>query len=100
MSATTVGHDDFALERVPQRARYHWFSVAVQRFGQLSSLASFLLGATLGFGMDFWDAVLAITLGAVILEVVTIFTGIAGQREGWVCCRAGPGRSSSASPSR
>jgi hypothetical protein len=75
MSAASVGHDDFALERVPQGARYHWFSVAVQRCGQLSSLASFLLGATLGFGMDFWDAVLAITLGAVILEVVTIFTG-------------------------
>ena len=80
--ATAVGHDDYALERVPTSARFHWFSVATQRFGQLSSLASFLLGATLGFGMDFWNAVLAITLGSVILEIVTIFTGIAGQREG------------------
>lgn len=80
--ATAVGHDDFALERVPASARFHWFSVATQRFGQLSSLASFLLGATLGFGMDFWSAVLAITLGSAILEIVTIFTGIAGQREG------------------
>ncbi|MBB6406860.1 cytosine permease [Arthrobacter sp. AZCC_0090] len=80
--ATAVGHDDYALERVPASARFHWFSVATQRFGQLSSLASFLLGATLGFGMDFWSAVLAITLGSVILEIVTIFTGIAGQREG------------------
>ena len=80
--ATAVGHDDYALERVPTSARFHWFSVATQRFGQLSSLASFLLGATLGFGMDFWSAVLAITLGSVILEIVTIFTGIAGQREG------------------
>ncbi|WP_219414503.1 purine-cytosine permease family protein [Pseudonocardia nigra] len=75
-------HDDYALARVPAAARYHWFSVAIQRFGMLSSLASFLIGATLGFGMGFWDAVLAITFGAVILEVVTIFTGIAGQREG------------------
>ena len=82
MSASSLGHDDYALRRVPEDARYHWFSVAIQRFGQLSSLASFLLGATLGFGMEFWDAVLAITLGAVILEIVTIFTGIAGQREG------------------
>ncbi|WAH95643.1 purine-cytosine permease family protein [Arthrobacter sp. MMS18-M83] len=80
--ATAVGHDDYALVRVPASARFHWFSVATQRFGQLSSLASFLLGATLGFGMDFWSAVLAITLGSVILEIVTIFTGIAGQREG------------------
>lgn len=80
--AAAVGHDDYALERVPASARFHWFSVATQRFGQLSSLASFLLGATLGFGMDFWSAVLAITMGSVILEIVTIFTGIAGQREG------------------
>ncbi|MFF2327328.1 MULTISPECIES: purine-cytosine permease family protein [unclassified Streptomyces] len=80
--ASSAAQDDHALGRVPDAARYHWFSVATQRFGQLSSLASFLIGATLGFGMTFWNAVLAITLGAVVLEVVTIFTGIAGQREG------------------
>lgn len=80
--ASSAAQDDYALTRVPGAARYHWFSVATQRFGQLSSLASFLIGATLGFGMTFWNAVLAITLGAVVLEIVTIFTGIAGQREG------------------
>ncbi|MFI9629447.1 purine-cytosine permease family protein [Streptomyces sp. NPDC052042] len=82
MESTAEHHDDFALSRVPAGHRYHWFSIAVQRFGMLSSLASFLIGATLGFGMDFWNAVLAITFGAVVLEIVTIFTGIAGQREG------------------
>lgn len=56
--------------------------MAVQRFGQLSALSQFLLGATLGFGMTFWSAFLALTLGAVLLEVVAIFTGIAGMREG------------------
>jgi cytosine permease len=77
-----LGHDDYALERVPAQARYSWLSVAVQRFGQLSALSQFLLGATLGMGMTFWKAVLAITLGAVILEVVAVFNGIAGMREG------------------
>jgi cytosine permease len=75
-------HDDYSLERVPMHARYSWFSVAVQRFGQLSALAQFLLGATLGFSMSFWDAVLAITIGSVLLEIVTIFVGVAGMREG------------------
>ncbi|MGD9763965.1 MAG: cytosine permease [Candidatus Binatia bacterium] len=75
-------HDDYALTRVPAAARYPWWSVAVQRFGQLSALSQFLLGAALGFGMNFWDAVLAIALGAVLLEIVAIFTGIIGQREG------------------
>ncbi|WP_033294825.1 purine-cytosine permease family protein [Amycolatopsis jejuensis] len=79
---TVVGSDDYALERVPIDARYPWWSVAIQRFGQLSALAQFLLGATLGFGMTFWNAILAITVWAVLLEVVTIFVGIAGMREG------------------
>ncbi|NEA40995.1 cytosine permease [Streptomyces sp. SID11385] len=82
MASSSTGHDDHALARVPAAARYHWFSVATQRFGQLSTLASFLIGATLGFGMTFWKAVLAITLGAVVLEVMTVFTGMIGQREG------------------
>ncbi|MEU5866757.1 MULTISPECIES: cytosine permease [unclassified Nonomuraea] len=73
---------DYPLERVPQSARYSWFNVAVQRFGQLSDLTQFLLGATLGAGLSFWGAFWAFTLGSVILEVVCIFVGIAGMREG------------------
>lgn len=78
----TLGEDDYALERVPVGARYSWWSVALQRFGQVSALSQFLLGAALGFGMRFWDAVLAIILGSVILEVIAIMTGIIGQQEG------------------
>src|SRR5579875_3056637 len=77
-----IGRDDFALARVPEAERRHWFVICLQRWGQLSALSQFLLGATLGFGMDLWPAFWAFTLGAVILEVVGIFTGIAGMREG------------------
>ena len=77
-----IGRDDHSLARVPAADRKHWFVVFIQRYGQLSALSQFLLGATLGFGMNFWQAFLALTLGAVILEVVAIFTGIAGQQEG------------------
>ena len=80
----TIGRtdEDFPLERVPRSARYHWFNVAVQRFGQLSDLTQFLLGATLGAGLSFWGAFWALTLGSVILEVVCVFVGVAGMREG------------------
>jgi cytosine permease len=77
-----IGRDDYAVSRMPEDQRRHWFVVFLQRYGQLSALSQFLLGATLGFGMNFWQAFLALTLGAVILEVVAVFTGIAGQREG------------------
>lgn len=58
-----IAVDDFSLRRVPASARYGWFQVAVQRFGQISALSQFLLGATLGFGMSFWGAFWALTLG-------------------------------------
>ncbi|MDR0343446.1 MAG: cytosine permease [Nocardiopsaceae bacterium] len=82
MADLGIGRDDHAVSRLPVSERKHWFVVFLQRYGQMSALSQFLLGATLGFGMDFWQAFLALTLGAVILEVVAIFTGIAGQREG------------------
>lgn len=77
-----LGADDYALERVPEQARYPWWTVAVQRFGQLSDLTVFLLGATLGAGMSFWGAFWSLTLGSVLLELVAILAGIAGVREG------------------
>ena len=82
VDTAVIGNDDYALKRVPESARYHWFSVAAQRFGQVSALSQFLLGATLGMGMSFWAAFWAITLGAVILEIVAIMVGVIGMREG------------------
>ncbi|WP_245629022.1 cytosine permease [Alicyclobacillus shizuokensis] len=74
--------DDYSLERVPQTDRRSWIGIATMRFGQLSALSQFLLGATLGYGMSFWQAFWALTLGSAILEVLSIFLGIAGMREG------------------
>ncbi|AHI00830.1 cytosine permease [Kutzneria viridogrisea] len=92
--------DDYALTPVPTSARRTWFSVALQRFGQVSSFHQFLLGSALGFSMTFTDALIAITIGSVILEVVTILLGVIGVREGLsvsrVAARCGFGRRGSA----
>ncbi|MFI6520552.1 purine-cytosine permease family protein [Spirillospora sp. NPDC050679] len=77
-----LGNDDYALARVPRTARYGFGSMLLQWLAQSGSLSQFVLGATLGLGMGFWDAFLAFTLGAVILEVVIFAIGAAGQREG------------------
>ena len=81
-SSGHVGVDDYALARVPLSARYSWWSVAVQRFGQVSALSQFLLGSTIGFSMTFWSAFWAFTLGALVLELVSIGVGIIAAREG------------------
>lgn len=80
--AAKFGVDDYAASRVPIDQRRGWFPVAAQKFGGVSSLPIFLLGATLGYGMSFWDAFWAITLGAALLEVLLILVGIIGMREG------------------
>ena len=78
-----VAHaDDFALGRVTPSARRPWFGIAVQRFGQVSALSQFLLGATLGYSLTFGEAVLAFLLGSIILEVVMCLVGVIGQKEG------------------
>jgi cytosine permease len=77
-----IGRDDYSLGRVPGQARYSWRVMAVQRLAQLSTPTQLLIGATLGVGMSFGRAVLAITLGSVILEAVIIVTGMIGVREG------------------
>lgn len=74
--------DDFALSRVNPSAQKHWFGIAVQRFGQVSALSQFLLGATLGYSMTFGEAFLALLLGSIILEVIMCIVGIIGQKEG------------------
>ncbi len=75
-------HDDYSLQRVPVSARRRWFPIAVQRFGQISALSQFLLGATLGYSMSFANAFWAILLGSVFLEIVICVVGIIGQKEG------------------
>ncbi|MFZ3475794.1 purine-cytosine permease family protein [Streptomyces sp. 4.24] len=68
--------------RVPRSERCSWWNIAVQRFGQMSDLTQFLLGATLGAGMSFWGAFWAFTLGSVILQIVCVSIGVIGMREG------------------
>ncbi|CAM3625131.1 cytosine permease [Kibdelosporangium persicum] len=74
--------DDYSLSRVPAKARYGWGWVAVQQFGQISDLITFSTGVILGAGLSFWGAFWALTLGSVVLELVAVFVGIAGCREG------------------
>ncbi|MBS6940662.1 MAG: cytosine permease [Slackia piriformis] len=52
------------------------------RIGALCCVSQLLLGATLGYGMSFWDAFWATMLGSVLLQVVSWALGTAAAREG------------------
>ncbi|MDJ1132182.1 cytosine permease [Streptomyces iconiensis] len=77
-----LGSDDYALSRVPRDKRLGFWTMLLQWLAQSGSISQFTLGATIGVGMTFGGALLAFTLGAVILEAVIFVIGLAGMREG------------------
>jgi cytosine permease len=74
--------DDYSLSRVPSEARLPMWEVMLVRVGALTSLAQFMMGAAIGYGMTFWQAFWATMFGSVILEVVSFLIGFSGAREG------------------
>lgn len=74
--------DDFSITRVPESARLPMWEIMLIRTGGLIALSQFMLGAALGYGLTFWQAFWATMLGSVLLELVSLFLGLAGVREG------------------
>ncbi len=77
-----AGHDDFSLSRVPKASKQPMWQVLVVRLGYFACVSQLMLGATLGYGMTFWDAFWAVMLGSVILEGVGFIVGLAAAKEG------------------
>lgn len=73
---------EHSLQRIPPLARSDLFSVVLIRIGANTSLSQFMLGATLGHTMTFWQATLATLLGSLILEFIGLGLGLIGCREG------------------
>ncbi|WCK52617.1 cytosine permease [Aneurinibacillus sp. Ricciae_BoGa-3] len=82
MASSQNTADDFALSRVPAGARLPMWEVMLVRVGALTSLAQFMMGAAIGYGMTFWQAFWATMLGSVVLEIVSFLVGVSGAREG------------------
>lgn len=82
MASKQNAADDYSLSRVPTGARLPMWEVMLVRVGALTSLAQFMMGAAIGYGMTFWQAFWATMFGSVILEVVSFLIGVSGAREG------------------
>lgn len=72
----------YSFSRVPEGARVNLANVTLVRIGMATALSQFMLGATLGHGMSFWQAMLATLLGSLVLECISFGLGLAGMREG------------------
>jgi len=82
MSTKAKIGDDYSLSRVPKADRQSLWSITIVRVGSLATISQFILGASLGYGMTFWQAFWATMLGSVILEIISFLLGYAGAREG------------------
>lgn len=80
--ADLQAHDDYSLSRVPEEGKIKTWKVMVVRLGGLSCLPILMLGAALGYGMTFWQGVVAVFFGSVILQVVGWAIGTAAAKEG------------------
>lgn len=74
--------DDYSTTRIPADKRDSMWKVLMVQIGGFVALSQFMLGAELGYGMSFRNAVLSTVLGSVILQFIGFGLGLAGQREG------------------
>ncbi|WP_334472311.1 purine-cytosine permease family protein [Arsenophonus sp. PmNCSU2021_1] len=77
-----VSKDEYAFRRLPKEKKTSLFNVTVVRMGMATSLAQFMLGATLGHRMTFIEAMIATFLGSLALTFVSFGLGYAGMKEG------------------
>lgn len=74
--------DDYSTQRVPEAERDPMWKILMVQIGGFVCLSQFMLGAELGYGMSFRNAVLSTVIGSVILQFIAYGLGLAGQKEG------------------
>lgn len=77
-----ISQSAYAFSRLPKNERASLFNVTIVRMGIATSLAQFMLGATLGHRMTFIEAMIATSLGSLVLIFVSFGMGYAGMKEG------------------
>lgn len=80
--ATEQQDIDYSLSRVPEDAKQPFWRILFIRIGAICCVSQLMLGATLGYGLTFFDAFLATMMGSVLLQVVSWALGTAAAREG------------------
>src|SRR5665213_2936231 len=74
--------EDYAASEVPQSAQRSTLSVTLVRMGYTVSATDLLFGMSLGLYFYFWTALTIALVSSIAICVVSILTGLIGQREG------------------
>ena len=77
-----VEDHDFSLVRVPKEHKQEFWRILLIRIGAICCVSQLMLGASLGMGMTFTDALIATLLGSVLLQVLSWAIGAAAAKEG------------------
>ncbi|PAV04673.1 cytosine permease [Arsenophonus sp. ENCA] len=76
-----LSKNEYVFSRLPKEKKVSLFDITIVRIGMATSLAQFMLGATLGHRMTFIEAMIATTLGSLVLVFVSFGLGYAGMKE-------------------
>lgn len=74
--------EDYSVVRVPLEGKQQAWKVTLVRIGGFACVPQLMVGATLGFGLTFWQAVAATFFGSVLLQVINFLVGWGAAKEG------------------
>lgn len=75
-------NDEFSTQRVPVAERKKWLNLLTVSLGYVFVVTSMQAGGSIGVGLGFRDAVLAILVSSVILSVLACAMGIIASKSG------------------
>jgi cytosine permease len=73
---------EFAFNEVPLHKRKSLLSLIIVLAGYPIALSNFVIGGTIGIGLKFTEAILALIIGNLLLISIVILTGIAAYKTG------------------
>ncbi|MDD5169910.1 MAG: cytosine permease [Syntrophales bacterium] len=82
MKSQLMSFDDNSLSRVPAEGKRSLFSVTMVRVGGVACLPVMMLGASFATGLTFWEGVIAVFFGSLILQFIAWGIGYAAAKEG------------------
>jgi cytosine permease len=79
---TISATEDYAASELPQSEQRSTLTITLVRMGYTVSATDLLFGMSLGLYFHFWTALAVALVSSILICVVSILTGLIGQREG------------------
>ena len=80
LSTLDVAFEDYSMKPVPSRVTRGWFDLGMIMIGFLFAIPAFMVGGQMATGGGMGRAILAIFIGALVVTVISVGSGIIGAQ--------------------